>query len=55
VIVPLVKSGDAWMVPDGTKLTAEQYKAYKAGELYVNAHSAENKGGEVRGQLLPPK
>ena len=52
VIVPLAKSGDAtWTVPAGAKLTEAQYKAYKAGELYINVHSAENKGGEVRGQL----
>ena len=52
VIIPLAKSGDStWMVPPGAKLTEAQYKAYKAGELYINVHSAENKGGEVRGQL----
>jgi len=56
VIVPLVKNGDnGWMVPDGSKLTEDQYKAYMAGELYVNVHSAENKGGEIRGQLMPSK
>lgn len=54
VIVPLTKSGDnAWSVPAGAKLTDDQYKAYKAGDLYVNVHSAENKGGEIRGQLKP--
>jgi len=41
-------------VPEGTKLSEPQYQAYKAGELYVNVHSAENKGGEIRGQLTPP-
>ena len=52
VIIPLTKSGDnGWMVPPNAKLTEPQYKAYKAGELYVNVHSAENKGGEIRGQL----
>jgi hypothetical protein len=52
VAVPLTKSGDStWSVPAGAKLTDEQYKAYKAGNLYVNVHSAENKGGEIRGQL----
>ena len=52
VIIPLTKSGDySWMVPANAKLTEAQYKAYKAGELYVNVHSAENKGGEIRAQL----
>ena len=54
VIVPLAKSGDnAWSVAAGAKLTDAQYAAYKAGDLYVNVHSAENKGGEIRGQLKP--
>jgi hypothetical protein len=56
VAVTLNKSGDnVWKVPDGTKLSEAQYQAYKAGELYVNVHSPENKGGEIRGQLNPPK
>lgn len=54
VIVPLTKSGEGtWSVPAGAKLTDAQYQAFKAGDLYVNVHSAENKGGEVRGQLKP--
>ena len=53
-IVSLEKTADAvWSVPAGTKLTDEQYAAFKAGELYVNVHSAANKGGEIRGQLKP--
>jgi hypothetical protein len=52
VIIPLTKSGDGkWMVPDGATLTDEQYRAYQAGELYINVHTAEHKGGEIRGQL----
>ena len=54
VIVPLTKSGEGtWSVPAGAKLTDAQYEAFKAGNLYVNVHSAENKGGEIRGQLKP--
>lgn len=54
VIVPLTKVDDnTWGVPAGAKLSAEQMAAYKAGNLYVNVHSAANKGGEIRGQLKP--
>jgi hypothetical protein len=53
VIIPLVKSGDKYAVPAGAKLTDDQYAAYKAGGLYVNVHSAANKGGEIRAQITP--
>jgi hypothetical protein len=53
VIVPLDKSGDTYSVPAGRKLTDEQIKDLKAGNLYVNVHTAKNKGGEVRAQLKP--
>ena len=51
VIVPFTKEGDKFSAPAGAKLTPDQLKAYKAGELYVNVHSAANPGGEVRAQL----
>lgn len=54
VIIPLVKTADnVWSVPADAKLTDAQYASYKAGELYVNVHSAKYKGGEIRGQLKP--
>jgi hypothetical protein len=53
VIVPLEKKGDTYSVPAGRKLTADQLKDLKAGNLYVNVHTNRNKGGEVRGQLSP--
>ncbi|MEO8304520.1 MAG: CHRD domain-containing protein [Betaproteobacteria bacterium] len=51
VIVPFTKDGDTYKAPAGAKLNADQIKAFKAGELYVNVHSAANPGGELRGQL----
>jgi len=54
VIVPLTKGSDGtFSVPAGAKLTDEQMKAYKAGDLYVNVHSEANKGGEIRAQIAP--
>ena len=53
IIVPLTKSGDTYTVPAGAKLNEAQMKAFKDGNLYVNVHTARNKGGEVRGQLQP--
>lgn len=51
VIIPLTKDGDTFKVPAGAKLNPDQLKAFKAGDLYVNVHTAANKGGELRGQL----
>ena len=54
VIVPFVKSGEnSWAPQPGARLTDEQFASFKAGNLYVNVHSAANKGGEIRGQLNP--
>ena len=53
-VISLEKKGtDEWVVPAGSKLTEDQYKSFKAGNLYVNVHSAAHKGGEIRTQLKP--
>ena len=54
VIITLAgTSPGVWSVPAGAQLSAEQLSAYQAGKLYVNVHSALNKGGEIRAQLKP--
>ena len=51
-VITLTKGADnTWTVPAGSKLTDAQYESAKAGDLYVNVHSAANKGGEIRAQL----
>ena len=53
VIVPFTKISDnVFVAPEGATLTDAQYASYKAGNLYVNVHSAKNPGGEIRAQIV---
>lgn len=53
-IITLTKGADgAWTVPDGSKLTDEQFASFTSGNLYVNVHSPDHKSGEIRAQLKP--
>lgn len=42
-----------YRVPASTTLDDDGINALLAAGLYVNAHTAENPGGELRGQILP--
>lgn len=54
IIITLTRNSDSdWVVPNGAKLTEAQYSAYRAARLYVNFHTTQHKGGEVRGQISP--
>ncbi len=46
-------SGASWSIPRSALLSEEYYRAFLAGELYLNVHSARYPFGEIRGQLKP--
>lgn len=52
VAIGLESAGNGvWNVPANSTFTAEQFRAFKQGNLYFNAHSAAFTGGEIRGQI----
>ncbi|TVQ24660.1 MAG: CHRD domain-containing protein [Spirochaetaceae bacterium] len=42
-----------WRRTDQQPFTAELLAALLAGELYINVHTAMNRGGETREQIMP--
>jgi hypothetical protein len=53
IITPTKGADGAWVVPDGSKLTDEQFASFTSGNLHVNVHSPDHKSGEIRARLKP--
>ncbi|MGH7016880.1 MAG: CHRD domain-containing protein [Caulobacteraceae bacterium] len=54
VQVPITKPLDS-PIKGSAKITPSQEKQLRAGDWYVNIHTAQNPGGEIRGQVLSGK
>ena len=52
VAVPLGNAGTSPITGTGA-MTDAQMADLTAGKCYINVHTEKNKGGEVRGQLVP--
>jgi hypothetical protein len=57
VMVWLSKQGSPVEIPikGEATLTPEQVQQFTAGDWYINIHTQANPGGEIRGQVVPPK
>jgi ABC-type transport system substrate-binding protein len=53
VTVPAAVVEGVWKASDREALTKELFADLLAGNLYFNVHTAENPGGEIRGQINP--
>jgi hypothetical protein len=40
--------GEATLSPDEATM-------FEAGDMYINVHTKDHPGGEIRGQVMPPK
>ena len=57
VVVWLTKQGSPAENPmkGEATLTPDQAQQFAAGEWYINVHTQSHPGGEIRGQVMPPK
>jgi hypothetical protein len=53
VVINLAPSGLKNPIEGSTTLTDAQLADLMSGKDYVNIHTAQNKGGEIRGQIMP--
>lgn len=55
-IITLIQDADnlnRFNIPDGSTLTTAQLASLQQGGMYFNMHTANNPGGEIRGQIAP--
>lgn len=57
VVIWLSKQGNPVMgsIKGEATLTSEQAQQFEAGDWYINVHTKDHPGGEIRGQVMPPK
>ena len=54
VVIPLEQtSANTFTVPPNTRLTDDQFAAFKEGNLYINVHSKKYPSGEIRAHMKP--
>jgi hypothetical protein len=53
IVVDLAPSGIQNPIKGVTTLSDAQVADLEAGKDYVNIHTVQNKGGEIRGQITP--
>ncbi|HEY3596641.1 MAG TPA: CHRD domain-containing protein [Paraburkholderia sp.] len=53
IVVPIDKKALANPIKGSATLTEQQVTDLMAGQWYFNIHTAQNPGGEIRGQVMP--
>lgn len=52
-LMPFLNGTNLTAIVTGSDLTPSLLSEYLQGKLYINAHTANNPGGEIRGQIRP--